>query len=150
MKKFILSTITINLLVISMLSFGFMKTALAAEPGANSGNAAATGQEGGGLDAKKAACEGVELAGGSGCGTTDSTSENKVKGVVKTVINVFSIIVGVTSVIMIMIGGFKYITSQGDSNNINSAKNTILYAVIGLIVVTMAQVIVKFVLMKVG
>ena len=47
---------------------------------------------------------------------------------------------------MIMVGGLKYMTSQGDSANVASAKNTILYAVIGLVVVALAQVIVKFVL----
>jgi hypothetical protein len=49
---------------------------------------------------------------------------------------------------MIIIGGLKYITSSGDSNNITSAKNTILYAIIGLVVVALAQFIVKFVLGK--
>ena len=57
-------------------------------------------------------------------------------------------IVGVVAVIMIIIGGLKYITSSGDSNNVSSAKNTILYAIIGLVVVVLAQVIVRFVVTK--
>lgn len=101
--------------------------------------------------AKDAACEGVRLTGGS-CDSDKpddpNSGKNKVNKAVKTVIDIFSWIVGVTAVIMVIIGGFKYITSQGDSNNINSAKNTILYAVIGLVVVAMAQVIVKFVLSR--
>lgn len=65
---------------------------------------------------------------------------------VEDIINIFSIVVGVISVIMIIIGGLKYITSAGDSNNVTSAKNTILYAIIGLVVVAFAQIIVLFVL----
>lgn len=95
--------------------------------------------------AKDAACEGVAMTGGD-CSSNASFS---VEHTVKTVIYIFSWIVGVVSVIMIIVGGLKYVTSNGDSNNVNSAKNTILYAVIGLIVVAMAQVIVKFVLKQV-
>jgi len=58
-------------------------------------------------------------------------------------------VVGIVSVIMIIYGGFKYISSGGDSGNVQSAKNTIIYAVIGLVVVAMAQFIVQFVLNKV-
>ncbi len=71
-----------------------------------------------------------------------------VDNIIKLVINILSLIVGVVSVIMIIIGGLKYITSGGDSGNITGAKNTILYAIIGLVVVALAQVVVKFVLAK--
>jgi len=64
------------------------------------------------------------------------------------IINVFSIIVGVVAVIMIIWGGFKYITSGGDSGKVTSAKNTIIYAIIGLIIVALSQFIVQFVLQK--
>lgn len=70
----------------------------------------------------------------------------RINGIIATVINLFSLVVGVVSVIMIIIGGLKYITSGGDSGNVTGAKNTILYAVIGLVVVALAQFIVKFVL----
>jgi len=64
------------------------------------------------------------------------------------IINIFSIIVGVIAVIMIIFGGFKYITSGGKEEGVKGAKNTILYALIGLIIVALAQIIVKFVLSK--
>lgn len=67
---------------------------------------------------------------------------------IKNVINVMSIIVGVATVIMMIIGGFRYVTSNGDSNQITSAKHTLLYALVGLIIVSAAQAIVKFVLGK--
>ena len=47
---------------------------------------------------------------------------------------------------MIIVGGIKYITSGGDSGNISGAKNTIIYAVIGLIIVALAQMLVHYVL----
>jgi hypothetical protein len=50
---------------------------------------------------------------------------------------------------MIIFGGFKYITSGGESGNVTSAKNTIIYAVIGLVIVAFAQFIVQFVLGKI-
>ena len=80
--------------------------------------------------------------------TVGQEGTDKVNSIITTVINVFSIVVGVVAVIMIIIGGLKYITSGGDSGNITGAKNTILYAVIGLVVVALAQFIVKFVLGK--
>jgi hypothetical protein len=78
--------------------------------------------------------------------TAGEASGTRVNNIIATVINLFSLVVGVVSVIMIIIGGLKYITSGGDSGNVTGAKNTILYAVIGLVVVALAQVIVKFVL----
>lgn len=83
-----------------------------------------------------------------GISKTGPASTTDVDGVIKTIINILSLIVGIIAVIMIIIGGLKYITSSGDSNNITSAKNTILYAIIGLIIVALAQVIVLFVLDK--
>jgi cytochrome bd-type quinol oxidase subunit 2 len=79
----------------------------------------------------------------NGGNTTD-----KVNTTITWVINIFSIVVGVAAVIMIIIGGLRYIISGGDSGNVTSAKNTILYAIIGLVVVALAQFIVKFVLTK--
>jgi len=84
----------------------------------------------------------------SSCDTGGATEQ--VNKTVKLGINVFSWVVGVAAVIMIIIGGLKYITSSGDSNNITSAKNTILYAIIGLVIVALAQFIVKFTLNATG
>lgn len=91
-----------------------------------------------------AVCQGVGLTGGD-CA---KDAEPAIDGIVKAVINVFSVVVGVAAVIMILVGGFKYITSSGDSNSINGAKNTILYAIVGLVVVALAQIIVQFTLRR--
>lgn len=70
----------------------------------------------------------------------------KVSGVIKTVINIMSAIGGVVAIIMIIIGGIRYVTSSGDSNSTAAAKNTIIYALVGLVVIAFAQVIVQFIL----
>lgn len=82
------------------------------------------------------------------CNTVPGEAGTKVDNIISLVINIFSLIVGVVSVIMIIIGGLKYITSGGDSGNITGAKNTILYAIIGLVIVALAQVVVRFVIEK--
>lgn len=62
------------------------------------------------------------------------------------IINIMSAAVGIIAVIMLVVGGFRYITSAGNDQSVASAKKTILYALIGLIVAVLAQVIVRFVL----
>ncbi len=89
-----------------------------------------------------------QIGSSSGSCAGDTTASTRVNDIIKLVINVFSLVVGVVSVIMIIIGGLKYITSGGEASNITGAKNTILYAIIGLVVVALAQVVVKFVLAK--
>lgn len=64
----------------------------------------------------------------------------------ETTINILSWIVGVAAVIMIIISGFRFVTSGGDANATKSARSGILYAVVGLVVVLLAQAIVWFVL----
>lgn len=91
-------------------------------------------------------CGAVGNVGGANCdlGAPD-TSVNKT---ITTAINVISIIVGVIAVIMIIVGGFRYIASGGKAESVQGAKNTILYALIGLIIVALAQIVVRFVLQK--
>jgi hypothetical protein len=72
--------------------------------------------------------------------------EGRLNDVITNIVNVLSVIVGIVAVIMIIIGGFKYITSGGDSGSITSAKHTIIYAIVGLVVVALSQFIVRYVL----
>lgn len=67
-------------------------------------------------------------------------------GIFKTITNVLLFIVGAISVIMLIIGGIRYTISGGDSSQVTSAKNTILYAIIGIIVSLLAFAVVNFVL----
>ena|SRR3989344_2488780 len=73
---------------------------------------------------------------------------NTFNDVLATTINIISVVVGVIAVIMIIFGGFRYVTSGGDATKVTSAKNTILYGLIGLVIVALAQIIVRFVLQQ--
>ena len=84
----------------------------------------------------------------AGCQVTGG-DEGGFNALLTKIINVISVIVGVVAVIMIIVGGFRYITSGGSPDKVTGAKNTILYGIIGLIVVALAQVIVRFVLRQV-
>lgn len=80
-------------------------------------------------------------------GCVDGGSE--VARVITVVINILSTIGGIIAVIMIIIAGFKFMTAAGDANSAASARNTIIYAVVGLIVIAFAQIIVRFVLQSI-
>ena len=84
---------------------------------------------------------------GVDCDTTKTTGE-LVGGPVSTVTNLLSLVVGAASVIMIIFGGFKFITSGGNADKTKAATKTITYALVGLAVVVLAQFLVKFVFSK--
>jgi hypothetical protein len=71
-------------------------------------------------------------------------------GIVATVVNILSIIIGVAAVIVIIIAGIQYMLSTGDPTKINNAKNAILYAIVGLVIAVMSQVIVRFIISRIG
>ena len=75
--------------------------------------------------------------------TTDGLTLDKV---ISAVLSILSWIIGVVAVIMVIVSGFKYVTSGGDSNAVSSAKNTLIYALIGVAIVALAQFLVHFVL----
>lgn len=86
--------------------------------------------------------EGAEAARCDGC-PADLFGDN---GVFKRITNVVLYIVGIVAVIMLIVGGIKYVVSGGDSKKVTDAKNTILYAVIGLVIAFLAYAIVNFVI----
>lgn len=99
---------------------------------------------------KEGLCSGVNLEIGSGCDNLDEGGGlERFNSLIKRIINLLSVIVGVVAVIMIIIGGLRYITSGGSDTSVTGAKNTILYAIIGLIIVALAQVLVRFILRQV-
>lgn len=95
-------------------------------------------------------CTGVEDAaqsGTAGCGNAgQGNGTDALKNIAGRITNVFSVIVGIAAVIMIIYGGFRYITSGGDSGRVGSAKNSLIYAIVGLIIVALAQIIVHYVI----
>lgn len=86
--------------------------------------------------------EGAEAARCDGC-PADLFGD---KGAFKQVTNTILYIVGIIAVIMLIIGGIKYVISGGDSKKVTDAKNTILYAIIGLIIAFLSYAIVNFVI----
>lgn len=104
------------------------------------GVVAATTQPAGAVDLFNGNCNDAsavckQVSNGSGKATT----------LVQSIITLLLWLIGIISVIMIIVGGIRYALSGGDSNSINGAKNTILYAVIGLVVAMLAYAIVGFV-----
>lgn len=89
------------------------------------------------------------ITGGSGV-PTSATPDQSLSDTVKVTIQYISIAIGIAAVIMIIVGGFRYTTSGGDSTKVSNAKSTILYALIGLVVATLAQIMVHFVLFRVA
>lgn len=68
------------------------------------------------------------------------------QGIFRTITNVLLFILGAVSVIMIIIGGLRYVISGGNSTNVTAAKNTILYAIVGVIIALLSYAIINFVL----
>lgn len=71
-------------------------------------------------------------------------------GVFTQITNTALMIVGIVSVIMLVWGGLRYVVSGGDSKKVTDAKNTVLYAIIGLIIAVLSYAIVNFVLNSLG
>lgn len=127
MKNIIAKVVKTSLIVSAlMLSLGlatsFAQPALAFDP--------ETGIQGG-ADSAQGAGQSSELFGD--------------EGIFSTITNILLFLIGAISVIMLIIGGFRYVLSGGDQSAVTSAKNTILYAVIGIIVAILAYAIVNFV-----
>ncbi len=74
------------------------------------------------------------------------STTNNLTTTVNTIINVVLGVIGLAAVVMIIVGGISFVTSQGDAAKASKAKNTILYSVVGLIVALLAFAIVNFVL----
>jgi hypothetical protein len=96
-----------------------------------------------GLGAPAYAAPADEIRSGVNAAGNDGTS---LESRIQTIVNILLFILGAIAVIMIIIGGIRYTTSNGDASAITSAKNTILYAVVGLVVAILAYAIVNFIL----
>ena len=88
--------------------------------------------------------EGAQAAQCDGC-PANLFGEN---GVFRQVTNAILYIVGIVAVIMLIIGGIKYVVSGGDAKKVTDAKNTVLYAIIGLVICFFAFAIVNFVILS--
>lgn len=70
-------------------------------------------------------------------------------GLLEKITNIVAIVAGFAAVIMIMVGGFRYITANGDSQSATNARKTVLAAIIGLIIIVAARSLIVFVLRRI-
>lgn len=89
------------------------------------------------------ACQGIGDAGSGACDEDGATST--INSTLGNIIGLLSIIVGIAGVIMVIVAGFKYITAGGEASGVKSAKDTLVYALVGLVIAALAQVLVQFV-----
>lgn len=82
------------------------------------------------------------------CSTPGDT--RTVTNTLQQVSNILIFIVGSVSVLMAIIGGLRYSLAQGDNNAVSAAKNTVLYAIVGIVVSVMAYGLVNFVTFQLG
>jgi hypothetical protein len=90
-------------------------------------------------DAGKSISDSARNACGNSCGNGD------INAIFSAVTNALMFLIGAIAVIMLIIGGLRFITANGDAKQVETARNTVLYSVIGLIVAMTAYAIVKFV-----
>jgi hypothetical protein len=90
-------------------------------------------------------CDGV--TGSALCEEVKNNSDplTGTNGILMKAVNIILFAIGIAATIMIIIGGIKYVTSSGDTANVNNAKNTILYAVVGLAIAVIAKPLLGFV-----
>jgi len=103
--------------------------------------------------AASAACDNNDIKNGSiksgvDCAQGNSSSQELFGdgSIFTTVVNVLLFLIGAISVIMLIVGGIRYTISGGDSGAVTAAKNTIMYAIIGLIIAFLAFALVNWVL----
>lgn len=94
--------------------------------------------------------KGFREAGGENIDTDGTTFLLSEGGIFERIANALIILIGAVSVVMVIVGGFRYVTSQGDSSATESAKNTILYSLIGVVVAFFSYAAVQFVITQLG
>jgi hypothetical protein len=135
----------LKLMVLSLSSLFLFAAPLAVSGVASAASGDPTTQQ----DINQKLCSGsnIDFTGKTTCTQVTGTGEGATS-LARTVINVLSLIVGAVAVIMLIFGGFRYVTSGGKQESVTAAKNTIIYALIGLVIVAVAQIVVQFVLTK--
>jgi hypothetical protein len=125
-----------------MMAVGFGAFSIAATAVTAGSAYAATASCTGGPDAAD------PLSAGASCSQANGTASNLFAqgGVFQVVANTLIFLVGAIAVIFLIIGGLRYVISQGEQKNIEAAKNTILYAIVGIVVAVISFALVQFVI----
>ena len=87
-----------------------------------------------------------EVKAANGCDVSAKKKSKELREVIIGIINGVIAVLGVVAVIFVIVGGINYMTSQGDPGKVKKAKDTVLYALIGLIICALAFAIVNFVI----
>lgn len=89
----------------------------------------------------------LSITGGADCARGEEQSSDLFgeTGIFRTITNILLFLIGAISVIMLIIGGIRYVVSGGDQAAVTAAKNTILYAIVGIVVAFLAYAAVSFV-----
>lgn len=114
--------------------------------GADASASGATGNDanGSGSVNTNGACSGLDQLGGASCGS--NAGQSAVGGVANRVVTIISYIAGIIAIIMVIISGVRYTTSGGDSAKVGAAKTALVFALVGIGIAALAQVLVHFVL----
>lgn len=71
-------------------------------------------------------------------------------GVFDRIVTAILFLVGAFSVLMLIVGGVRYVISSGNQDQVQGAKNTIIYALVGLAIALLAYAIVQFIIGQLG
>lgn len=134
MKKLITAILAYSFAVAVLLVPATPATVAAVDSDPMSGSSS-----GSGADPGSSISDGIKSIDGGDANTDDLPEQ------IKTITNVLLFVLGAIAVIMLIIGGIKYTTSNGDPQAVKSAKDTILYSVIGIIVAILSYAIVTWV-----
>lgn len=132
MKSLIRTLCLSLLLLLPTLSYGTALAAVDIIPGCTSGQ----------IPSNSAACTDVK--------NVSSGTSDPVVSFIKVAITIISYITGVAAVALIVVSGIKFMTSSGNPEKVSSAKGTLIYALIGILITVIGQTIVAFVLDKVS
>lgn len=95
-------------------------------------------------DAKDDVCAGVgAVSGASGC---DPKANSTVNNIIRTALRIMQVIAGLLAVFYLINAGLKFITSSGSSEGVKSARSTIIFTAVGIIIVLLSEAIIRFVL----
>lgn len=78
--------------------------------------------------------------------TGNNCDDSGVNNTISTIVEILSIIVGFAAIIMIIVSGIRFITSNGDSGKVAGARSALIYSLVGLAVAALAQILVRLVL----
>jgi len=91
----------------------------------------------------------TNVSGSAVCQDSSKKATNVVtggNGVLTKVTNIIALVAGIAAVILIIVGSIRYVASGGNSDKVEEAKRTIIYSLIGIVIIVLAKLIVSLVI----